>query len=208
MAYYMPPGGPYGQPPNPGPYGGAPYGAPPAGKPQQPNPYGAPPAQNPYAAPPSFGAPYGAPPARQPMPGAPYGAPQGAYGMPPAVGAPIPGYVPGGKGTRPVYPAGMQRGYPQRVAGKGEKVKNKWNPKRERKLHGLYQSVMRDGCITVSEVQMVLHQFKYQVDQNEALQFLYTLDKNMDGIISWEEFRDGVRSFVQVYPKSSKKYKY
>eukprot|EP00727_Mastigamoeba_balamuthi_P001272 m51a1_g11141 hypothetical protein (163) ;mRNA; r:201618-202366 len=144
---------------------------------------------------PGMGMPMGGP--GMPPPGMPMGGP----GMAPMG---IPGYVPPRPGVPPVYPGGIPQGMPMMAVGPGMYIKNNWSEKREKKLSKMFYKVNKDGRITPHEICKVLDEFGYKMNEQQGLQFLYMIDRNRDGVIQWEEFRDGVRSLVQSYPKCKK----
>ena len=117
------------------------------------------------------------------------------------------GYVPPTATSRPVYPPTLQLGLPTLAADGKHKIKDKWSEKREKKLHKAYVEIMRDQYMSVAEVKHVLEKMGYILNDQQCLCFLYTIDTNRDGHISWEEFRDGVRQLVAVYAKNGKKKK-
>jgi len=63
---------------------------------------------------------------------------------------------------------------------------------------------MKDQYMSVAEVKQCLAGMGYNLDDQQCLSFLYTIDKNRDGRISWEEFRDGVKQLVTMYAQNGK----
>ena len=101
----------------------------------------------------------------------------------------------------------MVSGYPRAPATGYRVIKANWSPKRDAKLMKLYREIVADGKITPKEAKKVLKKMGYEVSKEEALQFLFTLDVNRDGIISCEEFMAGVHAFSCNYPKTPKAYR-
>jgi len=112
------------------------------------------------------------------------------------------GYVPPQNGQAPVYPSTLVPGLPTLPADDKHKIKDKWDEKREGKLRAAYDEIMKDQYMSVAEVKSCLAQLGYNLDDQQCLAFLYTIDKNRDGRISWEEFRDGVKELVTRYAKN------
>jgi len=63
--------------------------------------------------------------------------------------------------------------------------------------------VKKDGVVSHDEIQKCLKGFGYYLSVPEAQAFLQMIDKDRSGSISWDEFRDGVRQFVQTHPKTA-----
>jgi len=63
--------------------------------------------------------------------------------------------------------------------------------------------VKKDGVVSPDEVQKCLKGFGYALTVQDAQAFLQMIDKDRSGSISWEEFRDGVKQFVQTHPKNA-----
>jgi Ca2+-binding EF-hand superfamily protein len=81
-------------------------------------------------------------------------------------------------------------------------IKAEWNAKREEKLFNEYKSyVKKDGVLSPDEVQKCIKGLGYNLTLQEAQGFMQMIDKDRSGSISWEEFRDGVKQFVQTHPK-------
>jgi len=57
--------------------------------------------------------------------------------------------------------------------------------------------------VSPDEIQKCLKGFGYHLTEQEAHSFLQMIDKDRSGSISWEEFRDGVKQFVQTHPKTA-----
>jgi len=114
------------------------------------------------------------------------------------------GYVPPTASSGPVYPSTLQLGLPTLPASDKHKIKGDWNEKREKKLHTAYNEIMKDQYMSVAEVKQCLLEMGYDLNDQQCLSFLYTIDKNRDGRISWEEFRDGVKELVTKYAKNGK----
>jgi len=112
------------------------------------------------------------------------------------------GYVPPKDGSAPVYPPELVPGLPTLPANDKHKIKDKWDEKREKKLRTAYDEIMKDKYMSVAEVKDCLAQLGYNLEDQQCLAFLYTIDKNKDGQISWEEFRDGVKELVSRYAKN------
>ena len=98
----------------------------------------------------------------------------------------------------------LQLGLPTLPANDKHKMKDKWSEKREKKLRANYDEIMKDQYMSVAEVKSCLGQMGYALDDQQCLSFLYTIDKNRDGRISWEEFRDGVKELVTRYAQNGK----
>jgi len=114
----------------------------------------------------------------------------------------ISGYTPAKDGAAPVYPPDLVPGLPTLAGDDKHKIKDKWDEKREKKLRTAYDEIMKDQYMSVAEVKACLSQLGYELDEKQCLSFLYTIDKNRDGRISWEEFRDGVKALVSRYAKN------
>jgi len=63
---------------------------------------------------------------------------------------------------------------------------------------------MADGHLSPKEVQNCLDGFGYKLSPQEAQAFLQRIDRNHNGIVSFEAFRDGVREYVTTAHKAGK----
>lgn len=82
--------------------------------------------------------------------------------------------------------------------------KKDWSPKRQEKLRKIYREIVADGIITVKEIKKVLKKMGYYLDDQQAAQFLRTMDTNRDGRISYDEFFVAIKTFSIYYPKTPK----
>jgi len=115
------------------------------------------------------------------------------------------GYVAPTATSGPVYPPTLALGLPTLAGSDKHKIKSEWNEKREKKLRSAYNEIMKDQYMSVAEVRKCLLEMGYDLNDQQCLCFLYTIDKNRDGRISWEEFRDGVKQLVTSFAKNGKK---
>jgi len=114
------------------------------------------------------------------------------------------GYVAPTATSGPVYPTTLSLGLPTLPADDKHKIKDRWDEKREKKLQTAYNEIMKDQFMSVAEVKACLLEMGYDLNDQQCLSFLYTIDKNRDGRISWEEFRDGVKQLVTMYAQNGK----
>jgi len=61
--------------------------------------------------------------------------------------------------------------------------------------------------LSPDEVQKCLKGFGYQLTIQDSQQFMQLIDRDRSGSISWDEFRDGVKQYVQTHPKPPKENK-
>ena len=77
-----------------------------------------------------------------------------------------------------------------------------WTPKRDAKLQRSYQQIMASGAMNAMTVMNSLKLFGYHMQQNEAQQLLYHLDKNGDNSVSFDEFRTTIQQLCVTYPRT------
>lgn len=83
-------------------------------------------------------------------------------------------------------------------------IKKEWSAKRQAKLTKMYREIVKDGKVTPKEIKKVLKKMGYYVDEQQATQFLFAMDTNRDGRISYSEFFAAMKTFSMSYPKTPK----